>query len=99
LTRPPGARNARLREGGSGHRRHRGSHLACAALADLRTDLVPGAPGFTSAYWLESVDGAGMPVIVFETRGPAGQAAACPLPPLPGVTPLALETRDVHASA
>jgi len=40
-----------------------------------------------------------MPVIVFETRGPAGQAAACPLPPLPGVTPLALETRDVPASA
>jgi hypothetical protein len=39
-----------------------------------------------------------MPVIVFETRGPAGQAAG-PLQPLPGVTPLALETRDVHASA
>src|SRR5215469_5940198 len=59
-------------------------------------DRVPGVPGFTSAYWLEPVDGAGTPVMVFETRGPAGQAAG-PLPPLPGVTPLALETRDVHA--
>jgi hypothetical protein len=73
--------------------------LARAALADLRTDLVPRAPGFVSAYWLEPVDGTGMSVIVFETREHAEQAAAYPLPPLPGVTPLTLEIREVYASA
>ena len=41
--------------------------LARAALADLRVDLVPRAPGFVSAYWLEPIDGIGMSVIVFET--------------------------------
>jgi hypothetical protein len=73
--------------------------LARAALGDLRTDLVPKAPGFVSAYWLEPVDGTGMSVIVFETREQAEQAAAYPLPPLPGVTPLTLEIREVYASA
>jgi hypothetical protein len=73
--------------------------LARAALADLRTDLVPRAPGFVSAYWLEPVDGTGMSVIVFETREHAEQAAAYPLPPLPGVTPLTLQIREVYASA
>ena len=73
--------------------------LARAALADLRLDLVPRAPGFVSAYWLEPIDGTGMSVIVFETREHAEQAAAYPLPPLPGVTPLTLELREVYASA
>jgi hypothetical protein len=73
--------------------------LARAALADLRVNLVPRAPGFVSAYWLEPVDGTGMSVIVFETRAHAEQAAAYPLPPLPGVTPLTLEIREVYASA
>ncbi len=73
--------------------------LARAALADLRTDLVPRAPGFVSAYWPEPVDGTGMSVIVFKTREHAEQAAAYPLPPLPGVTPLTLEIREVYASA
>jgi dienelactone hydrolase len=44
-------------------------------------------------------DGTGMSVIVFETREQAEQAAAYPLPPLPGVTPLTLEIREVYASA
>jgi hypothetical protein len=73
--------------------------LARAALAELRTDLVPKAPGFINASWLEPVDGTGMSVIVFETREHAEQAAAYPLPPLPGVTPLTLEIREVYASA
>jgi len=72
---------------------------ARAALAELRTDLVPRAPGFVSAYWLEPVDSIGLSVIVFETKEHAERAAAYPLPPLPGVTPLTLEIREVYASA
>jgi len=40
-----------------------------------------------------------MSVIVFETRKHTEQAADYPLPPLPGVTPLTLEIREVYASA
>jgi hypothetical protein len=71
--------------------------LARASLAELRLDLVPRAPGFVSAYWLEPVDGIGMSIIVFETKEHAEQAAVYPLPPLPGVTPLTLEIREVYA--
>ncbi|HEV3379639.1 MAG TPA: hypothetical protein VG142_01430 [Trebonia sp.] len=35
--------------------------LARAALADLRTNLVPRAPGFVSAYWLEPSTGPACP--------------------------------------
>ena len=73
--------------------------VARSALADLRLKLVPGAPGFVSAYWLEPVDGIGMSVIVFDTREHAEQAVAYPVPPLPGVTPLTIEIREVYASA
>ena len=73
--------------------------VAREALAGLRLNLVPRAPGFVSAYWLEPVDGIGMSMIVFETREHAEKAAAYPLPPLPGVTPLTLEIREVYASA
>jgi hypothetical protein len=73
--------------------------LARAALADLRLGLVPRAPGFVSAYWLAPIDGIGMSVIVFETKEHAEQAATYPLPPLPGVTPLTIEMREVYASA
>jgi hypothetical protein len=73
--------------------------VARAALADLRLGLVPRAPGFVSAYWLEPIDGIGMSIIVFGTREHAEQAVAYPLPPLPGVTPLTLEIREVYASA
>ncbi len=72
---------------------------ARAALAGLRLDIVPRAPGFVHAYWLEPVDGIGMSVIVFETREHAEQAVAYPLPPLPGVTPLTVQIREVYASA
>ncbi len=69
------------------------------ALAGLRLTVVPGAPGFVSEYWLAPVDGIGMSVVVFETKEHAEQALACPLPPLPGVTPLTAEIREVYASA
>jgi hypothetical protein len=72
---------------------------ARAALADLRLTLVPRAPGFVSACWLEPVDGVGMSVIIFDTREHAEEAAAYPVPPLPGVTPLSIEIREVIASA
>jgi hypothetical protein len=75
------------------------SGAARAALADLRLGLVPRAPGFVSAYWLEPIDGTGMSVIVFETKEHAERALAYPLPPLPGVTPLTAEIREVYASA
>jgi hypothetical protein len=72
---------------------------ARAALTDLRLKLVPRAPGFVSACWLEPVDGIGMSVIIFDTREHAEQAMAYPVPPLPGVTPLTVEVREVVASA
>lgn len=72
---------------------------ARASLADLRLKLVPRAPGFVSACWLEPVDNVGMSVIIFDSREHAEQAVAYPVPPLPGVTPLTVEIREVFASA
>lgn len=69
------------------------------ALGDLRVRLVPRAPGFVSAYWLAPVDGIGMSVIVFETKQHAEEALKYPVPPLPGVSPLTVELREVFASA
>ena len=69
------------------------------ALAGARLNLVPRAPGFVSAYWLAPVDGIGMSVIIFESEEHAEEALAYPLPPLPGVTPLTVEVREVYASA
>ena len=57
------------------------------------------APGFVSGYWLAPVDGIGMSVIVFETEEHAEAAVGYPLSPLPGVTPLTVEIREVYASA
>lgn len=71
---------------------------ARAALARLRLDVVPRAAGFVQAYWLEPVDGLGMSVVVFDSREHAEQAAAYPLAPLPSVTPVAVEIREVFAS-
>jgi hypothetical protein len=68
-------------------------------LADLRVDLVPRAPGFVSAYWLAPVDGIGMSVIVFDTKEHAEEAVRYPVPPIPGVTPLTVDIREVYASA
>jgi hypothetical protein len=73
--------------------------VARKALADLRLSLVPRAPGFVAAYWLEPIDGIGMSVIVFETKALAEEAMSYPLPPLPGVTPLTMQLREVYASA
>ncbi len=73
--------------------------VARAALAGLRLNLVPRAPGFVNAYWLAPVDGIGMSVIVFDTKEHAEEAVAYPVPPLPGVTPLTVNVREVYASA
>ena len=64
-----------------------------------RLRLVPRAPGFVSAYWLEPVDSIGMSVIMFQTREHAEAAVAYPVPPLPGVTLLTVNIREVYASA
>ncbi len=72
---------------------------ARAALTEQRLNLVPRAPGFVSACWLEPVDDIGMSVIVFETREHAEAAVAYPVPPLPGVTLLTVDIREVYASA
>lgn len=72
---------------------------ARAALVGQRLKLVPRAPGFVSAYWLEPVNDIGMSVIVFQTREHAEEAVAYPVPPLPGVTLLTVEIREVYASA
>ncbi len=69
------------------------------SLAGLRLDIVPRAAGFVCAYWLEPVGDVGLSFVVFDTREHAEQAAAYPLPALPGVTPLTLEIREVYASA
>lgn len=37
---------------------------------------VAGAPGFVAAYWVETADGAGTSVIVFETEEAVNRAAA-----------------------
>jgi hypothetical protein len=40
-----------------------------------------------------------MSVIIFDSREHAEEAAAYPVPPLPSVTPLKVEVREVYASA
>jgi hypothetical protein len=54
--------------------------VARAALGEQRLKLVPRAPGFVSAYWLEPVDDIGMSVIVFETKEHAEKALAISAP-------------------
>jgi hypothetical protein len=75
------------------------AEVAREALAGMRLNLVPRAPGFVSAYWLAPIDGIGMSVIVFQTKEHAEEALAYPLPPLPGVTRLNVEIREVYANA
>ena len=72
------------------------------ALAHERVNLVRHAPGFVGAYWLAPPDGTtgiGMSVTLFESHQHAKNAARVSLPPLPGVTPLGLEIREVVAHA
>jgi hypothetical protein len=73
--------------------------VARDALPGSRLNVVPRATGFVSAYWLEPVDGIGMSVVIFDPKEHADEAATYPLPPLPGVTPLTVEIREVFASA
>ena len=50
--------------------------MAREALAGLRLNVAPKAPGFVSAYWLEPIDGVGMSIIVFESEEHADKAVA-----------------------
>ncbi len=71
---------------------------ARAALDELRLPIVGRAPGIVAGYWLEPVDGVGMSVLVFQTKEAAEEALRYPLRPLPGVTPLDVQLREVYAS-
>lgn len=71
---------------------------ARTALASLRLPIVERAPGLVAGYWLEPKDDVGMSVLVFDTKEAADEALRYPLPPLPGVTPLSVEVREVYAS-
>ena len=52
--------------------------LARAALPDMRLDLVPRAPGFVSAYWLEPIHSIGMSITkVIGSCSRVEIAAAC----------------------
>jgi hypothetical protein len=72
---------------------------ARAALHSQRVGFVNRAPGFICAYWLAPVNSVGMSVLVFDSKEHAEQAAAYPLPALPGITPRSLEVREVFAYA
>jgi len=72
---------------------------ARTVLEDERVSLVKRAPGFVCAYWLEPIDGAGLSILVFETKEHAESAAAYPVPPIPGVSLLSIEIREVYAHA
>jgi hypothetical protein len=71
---------------------------ARAALGRLRLPIVGRAPGLVAGYWLQPLDGVAMSVLVFETKLAAEEALLYPLPPLPGVTPIHVEVREVYAS-
>jgi hypothetical protein len=54
---------------------------------------------YAVACWLAPVDGVGMSVIVFDALEHAEEALRYPVPPLPGVTLLTADIREVYASA
>ncbi len=71
---------------------------ARAVLQTARVPVLQRAPGMVAAYWLEPLDGVGMSVIIFDSRESAEVAMTYPLEPMPGVTPIAVELREVFAS-
>ena len=75
------------------------------ALKDLREQVVPRvkqAPGLVAGYWLEPRgDNEGTSIVVFETEEQARNAAQMVQQgsnPMPGVTVVHVETREVVAS-
>lgn len=75
------------------------------ALKDLREQVVPRvkqAPGLVAGYWLEpGGDNEGTSIVVFETEEQARNAAQMVQQgsnPMPGVTVVHVETREVVAS-
>ena len=72
----------------------------------LREQIVPGvskAPGFQAGYWLRPLeDGKGTSVVVFDTAENAEAASAALTvgsSPMPGVTVVRSEIREVAVSA
>ena len=53
--------------------------MAGEALAGLRLNVVPKAPGFASSYWLEPIDGAGMSITGFGPKEHADKVLAARL--------------------
>ena len=75
-----------------------------AGLSALREHIVPAssnAPGFRAGYWLRPLDDAkGTSLAVFDTEENATAAAlAVGASPMPGVTVVRSEVREVAASA
>ncbi len=62
-----------------------------------RVQLVQRAAGIVSGYWLEPINGQGMSIVLFDTKEHAEEAAAYPVPPMPGVSLISLEVREVYA--
>jgi hypothetical protein len=77
-----------------------------AGLKGLREQVVPGvsqAPGFQAGYWLRPLgDAKGTSLVLFDTEAnaqTASQALEVGSSPMPGVTVLRCEVREVAASA
>jgi len=75
-------------------------------LKNLREQVVPGvrqAPGFHAGYWLRPLaDGKGTSLVLFDTQEnaeAASQALGVGGSPMPGVTVVRREVREVAASA
>jgi hypothetical protein len=67
-------------------------------LQTARVPLLQRAPGMVHAYWLEPLGGIGMSVVIFEDREAVDAAFDYPVPPMPGVTVVTKEIREVFAS-
>jgi hypothetical protein len=75
-------------------------------LKNLREQIVPGAsqaPGFQAGYWLRPLEDAkGTSLVLFDTEEnaeAASQAVGVGSNPMPGVTVVRKEVREVAASA
>jgi hypothetical protein len=75
-------------------------------LKGLREEIVPGvsrAPGFQAGYWLRpQEDAKGTSLVLFDTEAnaeAASQALGVGSEPMPGVTVVRREVREVAASA
>jgi hypothetical protein len=74
---------------------------ARSLLSEAKDALVSQAPEIVSGYWLEPIAIEGLHVsvslLVFETKEQAEKAVASAVPPMPGVTQLDVQVREVLA--